>query len=634
MVRLARWGLLAALVASLAIPASARLFRGGSGVGGGGGPYTYVCSLITCTYSFSLTHSLVSGASTAYTLTNVTASTTQAIGFDTSHNVNATTIKTFCASSSDCRMASIADQGGTICVPFNATVGSQPLLTWWPATNTPIYIDTNDSPSGGNIFQILSSESSGTNSNCGALAGAGAKSIVWVFQDAFSSTLGANAGLVTDIFGTPSGPGTLIGGYNGNPGSPFCGSSYCVGLDDQLGNTGPFPLYSSTQTNAIHVGVATFDGGSPGSICVYLDGTQLGCNSPAFAIATESNMSLGWASNGSGQVLDWVMTANALNGTQVTNVTNTLASYYSGRSPGPALPGDMILPFGSNVPQQSFMAAGWSASYQQTANYFGPGINVCQGTTATCEDIGFIAGTGLLDVATANSFCGPSNCRVQRAYNQGIALGFHNTNTHDNANQDMVAPTTAERPSLTFNCDGAGVPCMTGNGSEWLCSTANNAINQPLATVTIVAERTGNFSAMASALGSGSNQNFLLGFAAGANEAFFAAWQFSATILTVTSVADSTAHSMTTPVDGTNLNTYVDGVFHTTTSVDGTNSPGGGVPAFCLFANTSAGANPLTGNIYEASIYGGANSGWNLEMSSGQVATLRTNQKSRIAGLP
>ena len=258
-------------------------------------------------------------------------------------------------------MASITDEVAGVCVPFNPRINQQPLLLWWQPTNTPIYMDTNDTPSGGNSFQVLQSEPNDVlNSMCNALVGGGAKSFVYVTSDLWKNTLGTNVGLVTDVFGSP-GTGVLFGGmdffqtFSGNAGCPV--STYCVGLDSQFGSN----FYTATATGGIHVNIVTFDGGSPRTVAVYRDGTLLGSAASSVTIATQANMSLGGPSNGSQIVLDWAFTSNVMTGTQITNVANALASYYSGRSPGYAGPGDLFLPTVARCPSRCGCCPLWAA---------------------------------------------------------------------------------------------------------------------------------------------------------------------------------------------------------------------------------------------------------------------------------
>ena len=70
------------------------------------------CSMpgVTCSIALSVTHRMVAGATTPITLYNVSAATSQAIGFDANGNTNTAQALAFCGTVANCRLEKVSDQ--------------------------------------------------------------------------------------------------------------------------------------------------------------------------------------------------------------------------------------------------------------------------------------------------------------------------------------------------------------------------------------------------------------------------------------------------------------------------------------------------------------------------------------------
>jgi hypothetical protein len=587
---------------------------------------TPFCNTIgpTCVYGYSVAHKLSATATMAFQLCGGTTLGTclanQNIGF-VGNLVDINTALRFCASYYQCWYSEIYDQIGSCNLqPKNSsdvvTLANAPLLMRWSAHGgLPVYW----SPYVGNSLV-----DSMTASGCSAVAGNAAKSLIAVTANHLQSSCCGQLGLIENSASAVSwAMFSLI----------FYEPTNVLGFD--LESNGWSSSWTQPPPVADQYTVGTYDGA--GNICVWQNGVattnQNGNSNPCSTISTISGGSVSGLVTQSRVALcrdgdeifngpcifsDLIITSNALSSGQALAAYNNLYAFFGSLTSGYTGPSDLFpTSYTDNETQVLDMSGGWGVR-SVNSSYLGPLLNLCQGTTSICEDIKQIA--GLLDTTTAYSFCGPSNCTVQVAYGQ-VANNGQGAGNNIPTGLNMTAATAAERPSLTFGCQVNGGPCMTGNGSQYLCTSSVPNTAASGQSISAVAERTsGSSNALAVSASVG---GFGMGFG-GANNSYMLWGNGTPLSPNPGSVANGAWHSLTLSIvaAGTSGTGYVDGV--SASNSQGVNSP---TQFICLFA-TNLGGYALTGNILEAYMFQrGADSTY-AGLSSGNVASLRANQRA------
>jgi hypothetical protein len=495
-----------------------------------------------------------------------------------------------------------------------------PLFMVWPAHNGPAY----------EIPWIIGTPRFNVHAICPALNGNVSKSLIAVSNNTLGTKIGGRAGFSENPRGIKAGsmfswaPAYMPSGT---------GTQSYTGVDIEGANLGllPFPLSVSDQ-----IGVVTYTPlPSPGSICMYYNGSVLGaapisgrggspCSFPdsTFAstpvpIVTQDWM--GWgtdgdqAFNGSVVIFEEVFTSNTLTPTAAAAAYTNANAFYSALTPAPAEPGDLMIAVGADIQQLQYMVTGYGLR-QLSVSYTGPLATVCQGITSTCENIGNVNGD--FDVASANAFCGPRNCTAQTLFNQSIYALATSGNIHLST-QNVTAASASQRPSVTFNCVDSR-PCLTFSGTQFLCSSTAPRLSAPPPSFVslVVAQRTGNVTAQQAAYGG--TIDLVLGFAAGANQAYGES-NSNATL----AAADNAWHGEALQVvNGTGVILTVDGTA-AASSVTSIGDSGNS----CLGAASSGGGSSLTGKMVDAYMFSNRQI-TNFTMTSGQIATLQANEQA------
>jgi len=223
-------------------------------------------------------------------------------------------------------------------------------------------------------------------------------------------------------------------------------------------------------------------------------------------------------------------------------------------------------------------------------------VNLCDASDAHCADALTDATTGNLIIPTSNPNCSSSGCTVKTRYDQtgGNACG--------GSSCDITQATIASRPTLTVNCVGGTLPCLTWSGSQVLVAANAVSFSQPV-TMSSVGERTGGSFGNTFGLDNGAEQ---IGFGTGTNSAFI----YAGSLLANTSVPDNAFHALQGLFNSTSSVLYVDGV---TTSGDA-GSPGSSGNKMCE-GNCN---NALTGLSVESIIW--------LSDQSANFSALNSNQ--------
>lgn len=269
---------------------------------------------------------------------------------------------------------------------------------------------------------------------------------------------------------------------------------------------------------------------------------------------------------------------------------------------------------GAQVPGVGMMVQGPSG----TAAYVGPGdivasasvwyglrayssadrgnklINLCTPADAHCEDETSDATTGALTLGTFGSTCNNSTviCTIKIWYDRsGHAL-------------DATQATSNKRATFVTSCLGS-LACAAFLGSTpQIYPIGNSTIAQPLSAA-VVADRTGNFTTLASIIGSsgtarlgwnGTTNTLMLNFG-------------SAT--TKTSVSDSAFHAMQYVASGASSSISSDGSSSNVSA--GTNS----LASASFGAATGAGAG-ITADLVEAGI-------WPVAFNGTEISSINSN---------
>jgi hypothetical protein len=629
---------------SLIVPVRAGMMLLGMGKAPGGGGSGALCNVsgVTCQYAFSVDRRVVTGATNAFAVYDGT--TMHDVGFLGNGTVNMANVYSGCYSVQDCYYGEIFDQTGNGCNMVQQGSAPLPLVTLWPAHgNLPSFWTPQNANSGSFPVQ------QGLSATCTALNGNVAKSLIGVSNSMLTTAVGGRYGL----FENPPGV-TAYSAFANTAGGYFPGSTNIYGgVDIEGANLGilqssvppispqvdqievtsynpAVPNICLYYNGAVLPAIGISGGATGGSPCSYLDSAFVSSGAAPSALVTQSLAKWGaegdQVSVGSEVIFEGVLTSNAVNSTAAGLAYTNANTFYGGLTAGPEGPGDLFPVIGTDPVQIQLMVSAFGLR-PQSESYVGSLLELCQGTTGICENVG-LNSSGVFDTAGAMSFCGPTNCTIQIAYNQAFnpikAEGY----THDGTNQNMVAAAASTRPTLTFNCNN-GLPCMTSNGAQSLCAAGATNAGGGSYTITAVAERTGGASAYG-AIWSNASAGVFIGFANSANTAY---WQFDGgpDSIAATGVADNTMHSLTGTLFGTSTGA---GVFYVDGASSSATAPSWHEPsqsAACLFEQPG-GTFPLTGNIEEVSVYGAPPGGpvfpGGFTATSGQVASIRTNQKT------
>lgn len=231
--------------------------------------------------------------------------------------------------------------------------------------------------------------------------------------------------------------------------------------------------------------------------------------------------------------------------------------------------------------------------------------NVCDAADAHCADMLTDATTGNPIVPSLNPNCSVSgNCTVKTLYDNTGALACTG-----GIACDLTQATIASRPTLSINCVGT-LPCMTFTATQSLTGpNLGAAYSQPL-SVSVVGERTGNFTSFGD-LGGVSGGNIQIGFVNSANTAF----SYAGTVGTA-AATDSAYHAIQSLVNGASSTIYIDG--SSTALSIGAN----GILVTTPFCIGSSCGNGLTGNSFEFGAF-------SVDKSA-NFSALNSNQHTRI----
>jgi|SRR5579859_637733 len=230
-------------------------------------------------------------------------------------------------------------------------------------------------------------------------------------------------------------------------------------------------------------------------------------------------------------------------------------------------------------------------------------VNACNstgGTDVACADLFSSASTGALVPATIGGItCPGANCTVKTAYD---VSGGTNCNGHA---CDVTQATIATRPLLVANCINS-LPCMTGSGSQYLCS-ANiyfPSTSQPFSS-TAVSYRTSGSGIFGTIIGESAGYPDMMNWTGDAQPSLY-----DGNVVTG-SATDNQFHSLQGIWNTASSAIYVDGSSSATGALAGTNIQGTDI---CLFN----GIGVLTGKIVEAGLIS--------TLSGGQITALTNNQ--------
>lgn len=233
------------------------------------------------------------------------------------------------------------------------------------------------------------------------------------------------------------------------------------------------------------------------------------------------------------------------------------------------------------------------------AAYAAPGtnsaINIRRASDNASTNI-VILKTGLLDVATASTFCASTTCYIDDWYDQ---TGNGNT---------LLQFTAAAQPQLVFNCIGS-LPCASLNGTQDMYVLSLSSSGSSI-WMMLEGERTGNFTGQSDGLFSGNGP--FIGWPGTANQALL----FSGSSALTAAATDSALHAIQGVINGSAGTLDVDGV--STSASVGTATFGGLV----YVGSGSGGAFYLTGEITEAGV-------WLLAPTSAQQSAMHSNMASR-----
>lgn len=206
------------------------------------------------------------------------------------------------------------------------------------------------------------------------------------------------------------------------------------------------------------------------------------------------------------------------------------------------------------------------------------------GVTGNCSN-------GTNNGVTASTFCNATTCTTNTLYDSSGA------NNCTSAPCPATQATVADQFTLTFNCAGTSLPCLTMNGSTDILNAASGGTAAQPMTIAAVAERTGNFTTAGQLVVSGASQAGM-GWAASANTvSLFAGSNATAT------ASDSVLHSLIGVINNTTSSVVVDG-----TATTGTTSTNLWTTTTCLGAQCSTATFPATGVLFEVGMWP---TGWN-----------------------
>ena len=424
------------------------------------------CSLtgVSCAGAWSFTHEIVTGATKAFNISDSTggAGHNVDIGFTSTGLVNTAAVRTFCnalAGDSPCYLTTAYDQTGNGC-DLTYTLANAGSVQIYAPYNLPVYLIGYNAAA---LIGHLEKTSCAT-----ALGGNAAKSFI----------------VSSNNFGSNSGAGTL-GGLAENTagvvtGSMFTGALYepsstvYTGFDlEGCGTNNPGCQNTSSLGNASYGGAqdiiaGTYDGASHYNI--YENGTQTGTTwtgTGSFAtLVTQNRMTMGTSgdntSTGPAFIADYILNTGVLSGTTIAAITTSWQTLYSAQTAA-ATPIEIqgSLPAGlKNMPNITwgYLADGLR---QLSSSYMGPLLNVCKGTSATCEDIPQ-DGSGNLAWSTAAAYCG-SDATATLATSTGTTLTVAGTTTGTFAIGMQIQGTGFT--NVTFITAGTG-PTYTTNISN------------------------------------------------------------------------------------------------------------------------------------------------------------------------
>jgi hypothetical protein len=594
-----------------------------------------LCSVsgITCQYAYSLSHQVVSGATKAFQLTRQSDGTTHDVGFLSNGTVNLADAMAFCAgggaatNGQDCNYTVFYDQSGAGCdlTPWHS--GFPPPFAVWPPHAAPVMMTPFYA---GNTSAAMDMH----NTACSAYGATAARSIILATTTQLDGILNGGQGLEQQCPPCGAPP------YSHFSTSPFYQSRPNI---DYEGSGTSFPTTVTMTPVNESVFIFTYSGSSTNHVNIYYNNVHGVTNaSPGSPLSIESTMDVGndgdqlYPGNTFFDTMIWTTQDISALATNVpTDIYNNLHLWYP-VTPSYTGPGDLYLYRGVIPPPTSndqptwlnYFQAGWGVRRLQ-GSYAGPALNVCQGVTATCEDIGFV--NNALDTATANSFCGPSNCTVQIAYNQGLpilsGISYQGGTYSNGGNGNWSAPTAAARPALKFNAAcpaglNSGIPCLAFSGSQRLCASPNAYWTATAAFATTTFGRI-TFEAIAERT-SGTSVSAIFGDAAGgalmglstANTAYVQ--PRSGTSATLAGVNDNVWHAFDYEANETaSVKLFVDAIGSANTT--GTQTDGGN-PPYCW--GSTNGTNNFTGAMTEALIF------TDFLSDFGSLPTLISNQST------
>lgn len=202
---------------------------------------------------------------------------------------------------------------------------------------------------------------------------------------------------------------------------------------------------------------------------------------------------------------------------------------------------------------------------------------------------------GSLDVASIASFLAATTGKVSKLYDQ-TGQGW-----------DVLQATDSKRPAFTLSGIGS-LPCMTfvRASSQEFASSGNFTGFSQQYSMSMVAKRTGNFSAANGVLGAGGS---LIGFNTSVDNAnMFAGSNVAA------AAADNAFHAVQAVFNGASSVLYVDGSSSTVNAGAGAVSS-----ATTIKVGTNGFGSPLDGAIAEVGI-------WPAGFSSGDRSSMNSNQ--------
>lgn len=272
--------------------------------------------------------------------------------------------------------------------------------------------------------------------------------------------------------------------------------------------------------------------------------------------------------------------------------------------PGPGTPAKIVVAYVGPGDVSSGAAAWWGLRAYSTATRGNKAANVCIPSDAACADLVTDVATGALIIPMiGGSSCGVVLCTVKTLYDQ-----TGNTNCNG-VTCDVTQATIANRPTLTLNCLGSTLPCMTWSGSQTLLSAnATNALHPQPFSVSGVGQRTGSFTSYGDILGT-SGGSIQLAYNNSANTALLYAGNLS---LTATA-ADSSFHAIQGLLNGVSSILYIDG-----SSTSG--NPGGTSFPSVEFMCVGTCGNPTTGKSTEGGVW--------FSDTSANFSALNANQRA------